>query len=110
MNLPRHAEFWLPGYVRNRVGHWTSRNEVAHTVKTEHGVHRVWLAIGDHFEPYYQRVDAACACERVDTWIRQWPSIAARYMDSNGRPPKYTFFYPEEEYDPGLMDKLASMA
>ena len=35
--------------------------------------------------------------------------IAAKYQDSEGRPPKYTFFYPEEEYRPHLIEPLAKI-
>jgi hypothetical protein len=45
----------------------------------------------------------------VALWPRQWPDIAARHADSEGRRPVYNFFYPEEEYRPHLLDPLAAM-
>ena len=36
-------------------------------------------------------------------------AIARRHVDSAGRPACYTFFYPEEQYHPGVMDALAAM-
>jgi hypothetical protein len=66
--------------------------------------------IGDHFEPLLGGTDVQKACQRVDRWRRSWPEIAARHVDSSGRPPQYTFFYPQEEYRPELIDPLADMA
>jgi hypothetical protein len=66
--------------------------------------------IGDHYEPLLGGTDVRKACERVDRWRRAWPEIAARHADSSGRPPQYTFFYPQEEYRPELIDPLADMA
>ena len=42
-------------------------------------------------------------------WRKQWPEIAARHRDADGRPPQYGFFYPAEEYRPELLDPLAEM-
>ncbi len=46
---------------------------------------------------------------RVDAWAQQWPAIAARHRDSAGQAPKYTFFFPQEEYRPEFLDPLARM-
>ena len=70
---------------------------------------RVWLAIADHYEPYVGNVDDETAIERVALWSREWPAIAGRYRDSAGRPPCYTFFYPQEQYRPHLIDALAEI-
>lgn len=96
MKLPRNAQIWLPGYWKSR-----GRREVP--------VSRVWFAIGDHYEPLWGRPGLERGRERVAAWRRQWPSIAARHTDSTGRPAVYTFFYPEEEYAPELLDPLAEL-
>ena len=100
MKLPRHAELWLPGYLKKSF---------ARRIAPSGGPHRVWLSIADHYEPLWNRVDDDTAKGRVELWARQWPSIAERHQDSAGRPPKYTFFYPQEEYRPHLLDPLARM-
>jgi hypothetical protein len=41
--------------------------------------------------------------------VRGWPRIAGRHVDAAGRPPCYTFFYPEEQYHPGAIDGLAQL-
>jgi|HubBroStandDraft_1064217.scaffolds.fasta_scaffold07632_1 hypothetical protein len=95
MTLPRHAEIWLPGYARDRL-----------RVRGRKPVKRVWLAFTDHFEPLWSRADEDTASRRVGRWATNWPRIAARFQDSAGRPPRYTFFYPEEEYRPHLLSAL----
>jgi hypothetical protein len=66
--------------------------------------------IGDHYEPLLGGTDVRQARQRVDRWRRAWPEIAGRHADSASRPPQYTFFYPQEEYRPELIDPLADMA
>lgn len=46
---------------------------------------------------------------RVALWVKHWPEIARRHADSTGRPPQYTFYYPQEEYRPEILDALAEM-
>lgn len=65
--------------------------------------------IADHFEPYRAPADDAVAHDRVRPWLSKWPQIAARHCDTAGNPPQYTFFYPEEEYQPYLVDRLAEL-
>jgi len=87
---------WLPGLLLARF-------------RLRRHVRTLWIAVCDHFEPLWRRADGGQAAERVILWRRQWPAIAARHIDSAGRPPQYTFFYPEEEYRPGLLDPLAEL-
>jgi len=102
MVLPRNAQLWLPGYVRSEVRSlWNWRGTDTAT--------RVWLTFADHFEPYWGGVGDQAARNRVDLWRRRWPEIATRHRDSTGRPPRYTFFYPEEQYRPHLLAPLAEM-
>ena len=70
----------------------------------------VWVMIADHYEPYWRNADSDVASRRIEFWRRRWPDIAARHADSCGKPPKYTFFYPDEQYDGRLLDRLAEMA
>jgi hypothetical protein len=90
----RHAHLWLPGYLRTR------RRDAPEVL---------WVAIGDHYEPFWKDADESTAAARVEQWRRKWPEIAARQRDSQGRPACYTFFYAEEHYRPHLLDALASM-
>jgi hypothetical protein len=106
MKLPRHAEIWLPGYLKSRAGS-LSRNRWQ-------GAARVWVTIADHFEPLGPGSPNGCdreqwGRERVALWEEKWPRIAAKHRDSTGSPPKYTFFFPEDEYRPHFLAALAKM-
>src|SRR3954467_2235500 len=93
----RTAPIWLPGYFASRI-------------RKRRPAKRVWLVIADHFEPWWHQPDERTALERGERWIRLWPGIARRCRDSRGRPACYTFFYPEEQYHPRVMDSLAGLA
>jgi hypothetical protein len=69
----------------------------------------VWLAITDHWEPFWRGVDFATASARVRSWRGKWPRIASQLKDSGGNRPKYSFFYPEEQYHPELISAVAEM-
>jgi phenylacetate-CoA ligase len=93
---------WLPGYGAARWRDIRGRDRST--------IQRVWVTIADHFEPWWNRADERTALERVQRWVRRWPVIAGRHGDSAGRPPCYTFFYPEEQYHPAALDGLARLA
>jgi hypothetical protein len=93
---------WLPGYGASRLRHIAHRDGLA--------IKRVWVTITDHFEPWWRHADDRTALDRVRRWARRWPIIAGRYADDAGRPPCYTFFYPEEQYHPEAIDALAGLA
>lgn len=96
VTLPRNAQIWMPGLVRSRL----RRHE-----PTTH----VWLLITDHYEPYWRGADDRVAMDRVRTWIEQWPRIANAHQDSHGRRPRYSFFYPAEDYRPAPLEALAGL-
>lgn len=89
MKFPRHAELWLAPYLRERLERTRQRRPAK----------RLWVSLTDHWEPWGGNVSADIAHARVEQWTERWPLIAhAAPKDSRGRPPKYTFFYPQEEY------------
>lgn len=98
ISLPRHAHLWLSGYLSNRMFQ-----------RAAAGPSRIWVAIADHWEPYWRGASDETARERVAIWEKHWPEIARRHTDSAGRPPQYTFYYPQEEYRPQFLDTLAEM-
>lgn len=94
----RYSHLWLPGYLLSQLRR-------ARQAPPRH----VWLLITDHFEPLWRDRDEGLARERVALWRQRWPEIAGRHVDSEGRRPVYSFFYPEEEYRPHLLEPLAEM-
>jgi hypothetical protein len=96
----RHMGRWLISYVRGRQRRGLPR--------PDEEVH-VLLCIADHFEPKSYGADTAQGGARVRRWVNEFPRLFARFRDSDGRPPRYTFFFPIEEYEPTYLDDLAEL-
>jgi hypothetical protein len=94
----RNAHLWLPQYLWWRF-----------FVRPRTPPSHLWLVIADHFEPLWQKPLPDVAAARVARWREAWPRVAERHRDARGRPPVYSFFYPEEEYRPELLEPLAEM-
>ena len=102
MKLFRNAQLWGPGYVKERLRRITQRATPP--------LKRIWVTLADHYEPMWGGADLRTAQSRVALWRSAWPAIAANCQpDSAGNPPVYTFFFPEEEYAPTLIEPLAEM-
>ena len=100
MNLPRHAELWLFPYLKERL-----RKSMQPTKPK-----RAWVAITDHYEPLGMGASVETALGRVARWRDKWPRIAGDApQDTAGQRPQYSFFYPQEEYRPDLLDGIAEI-
>ncbi len=100
MKLPKHAELWVPGYLGSRLDRLSGGTRPK----------RLWVAITDHYEPMGGNVSLAQGMTRVAHWQRRWPEIAASApRDAAGSAPKFTFFYPEEEYQQPVVAALEPM-
>ena len=70
----------------------------------------VLLAVCDHYEPKRGRVPPAKSSgARVQQWLDEYPRLFDRFRDSDGFPPRYSFFYPIDEYEPEYLDMLAGL-
>jgi hypothetical protein len=73
------------------------------------------LALADHFEPAIdptsgqKRAPRMEQERRVQFWRREYPKLADRWRDQEGRPFVHTYFYPAEQYDEGLVELLADL-
>jgi hypothetical protein len=103
LRLPRSAHLWLPGYAATLAKSWRKK------LRGERPA-RVWLAFADHYEPLWGTKSEEIARKRVAEFSLGWTAIASEFCDSAGRPPRYTFFYPEEQYRPELLEPLERMA
>jgi len=71
------------------------------------------LALADHFEPAidpedgHKRVPRSEQERRLEWWAREYPKTIDGWRDHDGRPLVHTYFYPAEQYDEGLLDRLA---
>ncbi len=103
MGLIRHSQIWGPGYVKQCVRRFSAG--------PQRSLQRIWVAMADHYEPMWGRANLKSARSRVELWRSAWPAIARQCRpDAAGNPPRYTFFFPEEEYHPTLIEPLAEMA
>jgi hypothetical protein len=69
----------------------------------------VLLCIADHYEPGVGSPPLETARRRVSRWQEEYPRLCAAFRDSDGIPPRHTFFYPLEMYDPWEMDALGTL-
>jgi hypothetical protein len=67
------------------------------------------LCVADHYEPKWGGASPDVARGRVANWVRDYPRLFGGFRDSDGRPPRHTFFYPIDEYDPEHVDALAGL-
>jgi hypothetical protein len=65
------------------------------------------LCIADHYEPNTGKVTEDVARARVARWVEEYPRRLGGFRDSDGRPPRHTFFYPIEDYHAEHLDTLA---
>ena len=90
---------WLGSYIRSAGKRRAPRQGEVH----------VLLCIADHFEPQVGKVDAARAAGRVASWVREYPRVLGAFRDSDGRPPRHSFFFPIDEYDAGHVEAIAGL-
>lgn len=67
------------------------------------------LCIADHFEPKFNGAAPDLADARVARWVREYPERFRGFQDSDGRPPRYSFFYPIDHYEPAHVEALAGL-
>jgi hypothetical protein len=97
----RNMEYWLGSHLAQlRKGRARAQGS---------GPRHVYFCFADHYEPYGGTTDRERAHQRVAKWMQQYPEVARRHRDSDGRCPQHSFFYPEEEYDAALLDQLAQL-
>jgi len=87
--VARKHYLFLPGYLT-----WTFT-----PAPVPSGPVHVLLLFTDHFEPNRQLSVA-------QEWFNRYKSMASRHRDADGRPPQHTWFYPAEQYEPGIMRLL----
>lgn len=102
MTLPRHAEIWLADYLRSIARARRAR-------RAADGVVDILLTIADHYEPFHGQATEEVAHRRVRAWLDRLPMTAGPFVDSDGRHPQHTFFFPIEQYRREMVDQLAAL-
>jgi hypothetical protein len=93
---------WLPAYVWQRFVRHTSDACPVHLI----------IGVADHFEPMVRTepgkpVGTREQERRLKTWCDSYPAAVRDWRDEEGQPLRHTYFYPAEDYDPSLIDRLA---
>ncbi|MBM4144382.1 MAG: hypothetical protein FJ225_12440, partial [Lentisphaerae bacterium] len=100
---------WLPGYLAS----------VLRRPRTGAGTRHLLFCVADHFEPFRKTIGADGVARGGRTpdearqltaeWAARYRAFTRDLRDGDGRPPRHTFFYPRDEYDPGCLDLLAGL-
>lgn len=96
----RNLHIWLPSYILQK--------RPKEKIPSETPIHIIF-AIADHFEPKWNHADEKQQQERVSTWVDNYPKMAVRHSDSDGKCPRHTWFYPYDEFVDWQMEKLSDL-
>jgi hypothetical protein len=94
---------WLPSYIAQRATRRPARGRPLHVI----------MALADHFEPSILPHHPGAFADmqeqerRLAQWCRRYPTAVGRWRDADGRPFRHTYFFPAEQYDKRLIDRLA---
>ena len=69
----------------------------------------VFIAICDHYEPEWGNPTVETSLARVRRWHDDYPRLLGEFQDVDGRPPRHSFFYPQDQYRPEYLDVLARL-
>jgi len=95
----RQLHRWLPSVLRSYL--------VRRPVPA--GTKHVMFCFVDHFEPGWGGADYELQRRRVQRWCDEYPKLCEGRRDADGQPPRHTFFFPEEEYQPEHIRDLVEL-
>ena len=90
--ISRKYYVWLPGYFESVATQETAKS----------GPVQLFFVYADHFEPGEH-------FEFVERWMREYPALAQRHRDADGRPVQHTWFYPAEQPIDRNLEALRSL-
>ncbi len=99
--IRKNIDIWLLSYIKQGMEGKIKR------YKSE-PLNVVFCCV-DHFEPAWNNAGYNDEIKRIDTWMEEYPKMADKHFDCNGRHPQHTFFYPVEEYRKEHLDKLVRL-
>ena len=95
----RQVFVWLPDYLRR-----LARGRPPHAGPTH-----VMFCVADHFEPGRGRAQVDLQRARVRRWCEDYPRLCEGHRDADGRAPRHTFFFPDDEYRPEHLRALVEL-
>lgn len=93
---------WLPAYAWQRLTRTVPRGDV-----------HLMIGIADHFEPSIVPENGRARApfseqeRRVEDWCSGYPRAVDAWRDHEGRPLIHSYFYPAEQYESILLDRIA---
>ncbi len=106
----KNLHVWTAGYARWAADAAMTRARAALRREGDAGPRHLLFCFCDHYEPLWKTKDRAVGAARVRAWSQGYPALASAFRDADGRPPRHSFFFPGEEYEPGYLDALAELA
>ena len=97
----RGLDRWVPAYL--------FPSETTPAVDLDQTPTDVFIAICDHYEPEWGNPTVEAALARVQRWHDEYPKLLGDFADVDGRPPRHSFFYPQDQYRPEYIDVLARL-
>jgi hypothetical protein len=98
---------WLSRYPL-----WRARQCLGRALERTKPRHLI-LLVANHFEPCWNEDGAVLTCAtqlaRIEDWVRQARAVGRAVHDSDGTPFRHTYFYPAEQYQASLLEKLAEL-
>ena len=70
------------------------------------------MAVADHFEPSIVPGDGRARTglieqeRRLELWCSEYPKAVSSWVDSDGQPFCHTYFYPAEQYEASIVERL----
>jgi len=101
MAKKRNLHTWIGAF-------YFSKRERAVGLDDDKPLH-VFIAVCDHYEPEWGRPSHETSIAKVDRWVNEYPERFSKYRDSRGRVPQHTFFFPQDEYRPEYLERLAEL-
>jgi hypothetical protein len=86
----RYLLIWVPSYVLSPATRGSSK-------PTD-----VMFMVADHWEP-------GTRADIVSTWTEGYPKLFGKLLDSEGRPPQHTFFYPADQVRDEQLESLSRL-
>ena len=91
----KNLHLWLGSYLRQttrRIRPRTNGRDPIH----------VLFCLVDHFEPVRP--------DQLRVWIERYPVLARSHRDSDGQPPRHTWFVPGEQYRSEVLEALTGLS
>jgi hypothetical protein len=101
MPFHRNVQRWIGGYARHLV------STLTHSKPS--GPRHLLFALCDHYEPLWGNASRERGRERVARWSQGYGRALGAFRDADGRPPRHSFFFPGEQYQPEYLDGLGQL-